>query len=214
LLNGQSRMIAQFDLLRISEQLFWLASPVECAQALADNLEKLHFAEELEIRKSSQTASAVQGRGERGKIFSWTDGETRRWPSGAAGFDFQVSSAPFHPDWEFSRIGAGLPWPVLDWDNNTPALEAGQLFAIDRDKGCYPGQEVVELSLNVGHPVRVMLSVEGDKPLVSGEKIALLPTGEGVVCSVASHGSIIRAFVRVPWNARESAPANFRKIRG
>lgn len=214
LLNGQSRMIAQFDLLRVSEELFWLVSPEECAAALAENLEKLHFAEELEILSSGRAVSLVKGAGERGKIFTWTgDGEEKHWPSGVPGFDYRTASAALDPDWNFARIGAGVPWPALDWDETTPALEAGMLLAIDREKGCYPGQEVVELSLNVGHPVRVLLAVEGDQPLVSGEKIALVPVGEGKICSVAVRGNTTRAFVRVPWNARDSAPANFRKIR-
>ncbi|MGZ3693907.1 MAG: hypothetical protein ACXWQO_06875 [Bdellovibrionota bacterium] len=214
LLNGQSRMIAQFDLLRKSNLLFWLVSPEECAGALAENLERLHFSEELEIRATANQVSVFAGAGERGRVFSWTSsGDDLFWPSGATGFIYRTGSSPFPSDWDFARIGAGIPWPILDWDANTPALEAGQLFAIDREKGCYPGQEVVELSLNVGHPVRVMIAVEGDQPLQSGEKIKLLPQGEGSICSVASRGNTTRAFLRVPWAARGSAPANFRKIR-
>lgn len=216
LLNGQSRMIAQFDLLR-TENSYWLVSPEECAKALADNLERLHFSEELEIRGLPESVSVVKGEGnaERGKIFSWATTEAgKRWPSGAEDFYFQQSSLPMDPEWDYARIGVGLPWPVIDWDETTPVLEAGHLYGIDREKGCYPGQEVVELSLNVGHPVRVLIAVEGESKLVSGEKIALVPQGEGKICSVAVRGNSTRALVRVPWNAREAAPANFRKIRG
>ncbi|MGE3262211.1 MAG: hypothetical protein AB7K68_10570 [Bacteriovoracia bacterium] len=216
LLNGQSRMIAQFDLLR-AENSYWLVAPEECAGALTDNLERLHFSEELEIRSLPESVSVVRGEGnaERGKIFSWATTEAgKRWASGAEDFYFQQSNLAIDPEWDFARIGAGLPWPIKDWDESTPALEASQLHAIDREKGCYPGQEVVELSLNVGHPVRVLIAVEGEAELISGEKIALVPHGEGKVCSVAVRGNITRALVRVPWSARESAPANFRKIRG
>lgn len=216
LLNGQSRMIAQFDLLRMAAEEFWLVSPQECASELAEKLEQLHFSEELEIKGSSETVTVGKDpmNGERGKIFAWEDtGKFLRWPTGAEGFQFETGVHPIDREWEFARIGACLPWPVKDWDANTPALEAGQLFAIDREKGCYPGQEVVERSLNVGHPARVLIAVEGEGALVPGDKVALLPSGEGVVCSVAMQGLACRAFVRVSWNARAGAPAHFRKIR-
>ena len=48
-LSGQSRVVAQFDLLREAADHFRLAVPEECATALAEGLEALHLSEDLTI---------------------------------------------------------------------------------------------------------------------------------------------------------------------
>ena len=212
LLTGQSRVIAQFDLLRVGEREFALFAPVGCAPALADGLEALHFSEELTVELSAEIYSFRRGESpSREGVFRIS--EDGSWPSAVAGFlagrleQGEAAAA----DWEFARIGAGYPWPTHDWDNNTPALEAALLPAIDRHKGCYPGQEVVELSLNVGHPVRLLLPFEGERSLVAGERVKF-EKGEGQVCSVAKMGTKVRALIRLPWAAREMAPEGFQRL--
>jgi folate-binding Fe-S cluster repair protein YgfZ len=208
LLTGQSRMIAQFDLLRLGEAEFLLAAPAECAGALKAGLEKLHFAEDLEILPASGVLSVVPGGGSREGGF--VAGEA--WPSPVPGFSFTLAPSAGSPSgFEFARLGALYPWPGKDWDSNTPALEAGALFAIDRFKGCYPGQEVVELSLNVGHPPRVLVGMEGPR-LLSGA-VELEGGGQGQVTSAAGEGGVFRALVRVPWAKREQVVAGFHPLR-
>lgn len=211
LLNGQSRMIAQFDLLRLEADLFLLAAPESCAEALASGLEALHFSEALEISLTNRVAFARRESSKREASFPIENrSEELSWPSAVPGFQFSTAASSAEP-WDFERIGASVPWAPLDWDASTPALEAGMLPWIDREKGCYPGQEVVELSLNVGHPVRLLLAVEGPGEISAGSTI---PWGEGEVkvCSAATKGGYTRMFVRLPWAKREILPAGFRKL--
>ncbi len=100
---------------------------------------------------------------------------------------------------------------MKDWDGQTPALEAGMLPWIDRHKGCYPGQEVVELSLNVGNPARALVVWEKEGAIATG-KIALPEGGEALITSVASRGNHSVCLARVPWKKQEIPAAGFRKV--
>ncbi len=210
LLTGQSRMIAQFDLLCADEKEFLLVSPESCFAALLEGLERLHFAEEISLQAGAYAGVRVVANSDpRDPIFSFCE---KKWPAPVPGYECFLSETPvpFPAAWNFDRIGAGVPWPPLDWDCATPALEAGVLPWIDRHKGCYPGQEVVELSLNVGHPARVLVAWEGKAALSPGEKISLPEGGEGLVASSAEWEGNTRALVRVPWAKRGTPAAGFR----
>jgi folate-binding protein YgfZ len=137
-----------------------------------------------------------------------------RWPAAVPGYAlrFSAQAAPWPEAYDFDRIGASVPSPA-DWDSATPALEAGMLPWIDRAKGCYPGQEVVERSLNVGHPARVLVAVEGRAPLAPKETVPLEGGGEGLVTSAAAKGGVTRAMLRLPWAKREAIPAGFRALK-
>lgn len=204
LLNGQSRVLAQFDLLRTADG-YRLAAPVECAGSLAEDLEALHFAEDLTITLTDSYAVAeAQAVATRGDVFAFAE----TWPSPVPGFLFRASPAPgaAPAGWDFARIGALVPWPGTEWKRGeNPALEAGMLPWIDRFKGCYPGQEVVELSLNVGHPVRVLVAVEGERA----------PAWEGVtVTSAAAAPGVWRGIVRLAWAKRENLPSGISRLAG
>lgn len=208
LLNGQSRMLAQFDLIRLTETKVLLAAPEPCVLALRINLESLHFAEDLQFDlPDGFLTEEFTHEPARGQVFlTHQDGS---WPSFVPGYRRRISEelAPLPESFHFDRIGAGLPWPHEDWSENTPALEAGTLPWIDRDKGCYPGQEVVERSINVGHPARVMQAAEGPEP--PGEKVKYAAGAEGPVLSRATKGALTRIMVRAPWPQRQNPPEGF-----
>jgi folate-binding protein YgfZ len=218
LLNGQSRMIAQFDLLRMEKELYWLAAPEACVAALAAELERLHFSEDLAVTVTERRAGAKGKEGvarrENGSfVFHW-EGSEVAWPSPVPGFLFSTAVRGFPEGWDFARIGELVPWPPADWNATTPALEAGVLPWIDRDKGCYPGQEVVERSLNVGHPARVLVAWEGVRDLHAGENVTLAdPATFGTVTSAAEQNGKVRALVRVPWGQREFLPPGWVRVR-
>jgi folate-binding Fe-S cluster repair protein YgfZ len=199
LLNGQSRVLAQFDLLRVEQDRFLLAVPRECTEALMNGLEALHFSENLTMKLLSEEAHAVARPGSaRAEPFAASEQE---WPSPVPGFLFTRGKGEIPAGFEFARVGALIPWPMKEWGAGgvTPALEAGMLPWIDRHKGCYPGQEVVELSLNVGHPVRVLASFEG-----RGEV-------EGAT-SVSEENGTLRAIARLPWAKKDQVPPGFSRL--
>jgi folate-binding Fe-S cluster repair protein YgfZ len=212
LLDGQSRMIAQFDLLRSDASRYLLAAPSACANSLAEGLEAAHFSENLEISLLPLMAGArfrVDATRSKAENFSFQMNDDEiRWPAAVPGYEFSTVVSGFPPAWEFDRIGALVPWPAQEWDFATKALEAGMLPWIARNKGCYPGQEVVELSLNVGHPVRILLAVASREQIQAGSN---LPWGDASaqVTSAAENNGECRALVRLPWSKREFLPPGF-----
>jgi len=207
LLNGQSRMIAQFDLLRTGPETYLAVSPPECFAALCLGLEALLFAEAVEMAPVLIPVGVFPlGRFKaREKTFRLEGSfPSLVWPASVPGYAHMLGAGgPDLPEtFAFDRIGAGVPWPGADWDETTPALEAGVLPWIDRHKGCYPGQEVVERSLNVGHPARVLMAIEGEKMPENLSPARLT--------SMAHQDGVVRAMLRAPWNQRENAPAGFR----
>lgn len=211
LLTGRSLMRAQFDLLRLAPDRFFLVAPDSCAAPLAEGLEALQFSENLEIRLTGLAAgvakSGAKAREQESPFSVNGEGEELRWPAPVAGYEFVCGSGAspegeWPASWEFDRIAALLPWS-RDWAESTPALEAGMLPFIDRHKGCYPGQEVVELSLNVGHPARVLISVECAEPF---KETMSWNGAEARVTSSASQGGRHVALLRVPWAGKDFLP--------
>ncbi|RZA06907.1 MAG: hypothetical protein EOP11_09140 [Proteobacteria bacterium] len=203
-------MVAQFDLLRLEPEVFLLVTPPACFVALIQGLENLLFAEDVKIEPVPVPVGTfpVSRRSLREPFFK-VEGKFPAivWPSPVPGYAQMSGSGAEAPEsFDFDRIGAGIPWPGLDWEEATPALEAGVLPWIDRNKGCYPGQEVVELSLNVGHPARVLIALEGER---RPENL-----GAAKLLSLSHHEGIVRAFVRVPWNQRATPPAGFQILHG
>jgi folate-binding Fe-S cluster repair protein YgfZ len=213
LLTGQSKMIAQFELLKVAGDHFLLASPEACTQGLRSGLEALHFSESLEILPLERALGIRECSGasrKEGEAFPFfQNGGELTWNSAVPGFGFATGTEGIPEAFHFGRIAALYPW-TSDWTEATPALEAGTLPMIDRFKGCYPGQEVVELSLNVGHPVRVLIAVESAAPI--GELLdwngAQVP-----VTSRAEREGTHRALARVPWNKKDFLPAGFTRLK-
>jgi|GEM_PF-2624269 len=213
LLTGQSKMIAQFELLKLAGDRFLLASPAACTDALRNGLEALHFSESLDFFPLDRTLGLRPCSGAQrveGESFGfYRQGEELSWNCAVPGFSFATGTEGIPAEFHFARIGALYPW-TSDWTDATPALEAGMLPMIDRFKGCYPGQEVVELSLNVGHPVRVLVAVECGAAI--GEKLDWNGT-EVPATSRAEREGKHRALVRVPWKLKDFLPAGFTRLK-
>ena len=211
LLDGKSKVQAQFDLLRLGADQFYLVSSEFCYQRLAEGLERLHFSESLEIAPTEERFVPVASgeKQERPRIFPV---EKETWPALVPGYRWERGEGEYSHTWNFDRIGALVPCARSDWTPETPALEAGLLPSIDRHKGCYPGQEVVELSINVGHPVRVLVAYEGAE--APGEKIPFEGGGEAVVTSSSEKGGVFRVLARVPWAKKDLSPPGWKRLKG
>ena len=210
LLTGQGKIMAQFDLLRMSADQFLLASPVSCHAKLYEALDSLLFSESLTLTKFDQVYGISTGAS---TDPSHAEGvfPNIKWPLAVPGF-WGTPQISVPDEWDFHRIGAFYPWPKLDWTENTMALEAGMLTWIDRNKGCYPGQEVVEKSINLGHPPRVLVAMEGKARVQTGE--VDLNDSKVRITSIASRNGIYRAMVSMPWKLKDSVLPGFEKIAG
>ncbi|MEE8331689.1 MAG: glycine cleavage T C-terminal barrel domain-containing protein [Acidimicrobiia bacterium] len=89
---------------------------------------------------------------------------------------------------EALRIEAGEPRMGIDVDESTIPQESGLVAAaVDFDKGCYLGQELVARIDSRGHVNRrlALVVVGGDSPLPVGATVVADGTEAGVVTSVA-----------------------------
>ncbi len=74
---------------------------------------------------------------------------------------------------EMLRVEAGVGRWGRELDEQTFPLDAGLREAIDTDKGCYPGQEVLARTINLGHPARrlVRLTAAGEVEIPAGAPV-------------------------------------------
>lgn len=90
--------------------------------------------------------------------------------------------------WETLRILRLVPVYGADFDETSTPLDAGLLHGLDRDKGCYPGQEAMARTLNLGHPARAVVQVRIDSGTpTAGTRCSLTTrngTGAGALTSV------------------------------
>ena len=229
-LTGTSLVIAPAHLLRLSSEEFFLISEDAAAMArLEAHLEAMHFSEALE-REVGISAGAFLFSVDQidvGRSLKGAAGETiffpmeivegaLVWEMGLSGFGLRMSLPPsggadlFSRQnetgfYESMRIAAKIPRFEREWREGSRALDVGFLPWIQRTKGCYPGQEVVEKSLNLGHPAKALVRV---RKLGGGsEKIPLPLTverdgaGAGELTSLSPEGlglAVVKWDSRVP----------------
>ena len=115
----------------------------------------------------------------------------------AAGFDPQAEASPDADyaqqrrqglrgrpiGWEAyntARIEAGTPIFHIDFGQDSLPAETGVIDeAVDFEKGCYIGQEIVARIRNLGHPKRILVGVkfEGDALPVAGTQVVAPQAG-------------------------------------
>lgn len=226
LLTGTGRLIAAFVLLQESAEHFSLVAEQPVITALSEALGKLHFAENLEMNVTTGWGYESFGPAELWySIWPAADHELEReafpfhrednelsWPlpiPQATGVFFARGGE--HPElhgpdtgerWENLRIQALVPAFGKEWKADQSALDTGLLPWIHRFKGCYPGQEVVERSLNVGHPARFLVQLRAGMKLEVGDSVAADGKNLGTLSSVAPAGSEWVALASLAWSAR------------
>ena len=115
---------------------------------------------------------------------------------------------PVSPEaFESWRIRSRLPRFPVDVDEDSLPAEAGldEAPIVDRDKGCYLGQESVAKVRNLGHPTRVVVGVEASDPLKAGQEVIGGTRPVGVLTSVDVPGGRRVAMARIRWEARDIA---------
>jgi folate-binding protein YgfZ len=107
------------------------------------------------------------------------------------------------------RIEHGIPRFPIDLDEDSLPAEAGldEAPVVDRDKGCYLGQESVAKVRNLGHPARVVVAVWAERPVSVGRPVLAGSGAVGVLTSVDPAGDGRNAIARIRWDARDSSLA-------
>lgn len=189
------------------------ADGASAAQAAFAALEKLHFRENLTItpRASEWVYLRVLGVDEPpappvapGALEHTTDGEIwfneNRWNLAPYRFDFglvvptarvqpaaeELANAGFEPvaTLEPYRVRAGDPaWPS-ELNPGVMPLEAHLDDAVHENKGCYPGQEVIERVRSMGQPPKLLALIRGEGELPPGQ--APIMNGDQSVGSLTS----------------------------
>jgi folate-binding protein YgfZ len=103
------------------------------------------------------------------------------------------------------RIRHGLARFPVDLDADSLPAEAGLDVepVIDRNKGCYLGQESVARVRNLGHPPRLVVGVRTEGPVRPGTPVRSRGDRVGSVTSVEPRGGS-SAMVRIRWDARDT----------
>lgn len=105
---------------------------------------------------------------------------------------------------ETLRVEAGIPLFGREMDSTTIPLEVGLKNALDYNKGCYPGQEVIARITNLGHPAKqlVGLRLMGESPAADGAPLLFGDVECGKITtsvySPAIHAPVALAVVNWP----------------
>jgi tRNA-modifying protein YgfZ len=124
---------------------------------------------------------------------------------GADGWRLTDQTPPGHvivgeAAFEAWRIRRGIARFPSDLDEASLPAEADldREPVIDRDKGCYLGQEAVAKVRNLGHPPRLVVPATIDGPAAAGDALRSGRDVVGVVTSLEGSSAI----VRIRWAAR------------
>lgn len=86
-----------------------------------------------------------------------------------------------------ARIERGLAWWRIDFGVENIPLEADLMDGIHTNKGCYPGQETIAKTMNLGHPAKRLVGVtwEGSEPIATPAPLKLKDRQVGTLTSFA-----------------------------
>lgn len=160
-LTGKSGVVG-LGFFRSSPGGFQFVLPKSNLAQVIEHLEKYHFSEDLRFADVSASYLVAGVLGEASlppQAEDWKDPwiPGLRWRLLPANAPFKASLEPALYD--FLRISCGMPRVGIDIDSTVMVLEANLALAVDRNKGCYPGQEVVERIFTYGQVNRKLLPV-------------------------------------------------------
>lgn len=116
-------------------------------------------------------------------------------PAVAAPFPASAEIREDEEFWETLRVLSATPAWGKEWqsDGKAKALDVGYLAWLDRNKGCYPGQEAVEKALNLGHPARALVRFE----FAADDRLTIASFAGGPLLMVDSAGHAAGAVTSV-----------------
>ena len=192
LLGPTGRIRADLVVHRVPGGFLLLQSPGQ-PRPIDELLERYILSSDVSLRRS-EAVPAVRPAGSG----AWTVSSQRS------------DGVPVSPEaFESWRIRSRLPRFPVDLDEDSLPAEAGLDVApiVDRDKGCYLGQESVAKIRNLGHPTRVVVGVEGSETLAEGQEVVGGAGPVGMLTSVDVLGGQRVALARIRWEARDTVLA-------
>lgn len=158
-LNGQAKLISLFTVWQKENKNYFFIEKV-MFQKTKEYLEQMHFAENLKIETEKYFCIEVRGKNQ--DFPSEISVEAYNW--GVLGkyyFDsakFEVKSI-LEKDFHAIRAQFGYPRPLQDFTEDHILIEGPFDNFVDRNKGCYPGQEVIEKIYTYGRVARKIKKV-------------------------------------------------------
>lgn len=164
-LEPKGKIVAAFELWRLpgAAPRFWAEVPSTLgvsAGALLDVLEKFHFGEAIEFKELPVKGEWFTRRMDsRGDIWlrhpDWCMGA--EWWTWVAPAGEHLERGPHDgtlsdSEWTRRRIQAASCWPGPEVSSDRTPLELGLDAGVADQKGCYPGQEVIEMTRTRGSP--------------------------------------------------------------
>jgi tRNA-modifying protein YgfZ len=213
-LNGNGTVVGLFLMWKTPDSISLLPEP-QSASVILQHLHKMHFAENLELHEEKADWLEIRGRKAREflkKELSVEPEPKLNWPRmaltekstvlpaepwGSPGWliktDTMLAGLPIlsEEEYYFERALNLFPRDQIDVSENNIILEAGLLDYVHRDKGCYPGQEVVERIFTYGNVAKKLVLLEGHaRELERGSE---LYTNEKKIGNVTSRHSVSKS---------------------
>ena len=210
-LKASGKLIAYFHIYGLDETTFALVTPQSCINELYATLDRLVFAEKLTFTKDDQTSllmvvdsssEALFGlealRHQEQKLGSCTlrvgaldHHRFQVWikAEDSAQVEATLQQAGIQEmeptEYAAFRIQQGLPEWEQELDPTVIPVGLRLEQALDPDKGCYTGQEIVSKMSFVGHPPHILLGLKVQGTPAVGSKALKGETIVGTVTSAA-----------------------------
>jgi folate-binding protein YgfZ len=211
LLKASGKLIAYFHIYGLDETTFALVTPQSCMDELYATLDRLVFTEELTFTKDEQTSLLMVVDSSPEALFGLEVLQHQEQELGSC--TVQVGALGHHrfqvwikaedlPEVESTlqqagiqemepakyaafRIQQGLPEWEQELDPTVIPVGLRLEQALDPDKGCYTGQEIVSKMTFVGHPPHLLLGLKVQGTPAVGSKAFKGETIVGTVTSAA-----------------------------
>jgi folate-binding protein YgfZ len=211
LLKASGKLIAYFHIYGLDESTFALVTPQSCIDELYATLDRLVFSEKLAFTRDDQTSLLMVVDSSPETLFNLADqqhqeqelgrGTVRVGALGHHRFQVWVKTEDL-PEVESTlqqagiqemksveyatfRIQQGLPEWEQELDPTVIPVGLRLDQALDPDKGCYTGQEIVSKMSFVGHPPHVLLGLKVQGTPIVGSKALKGETIVGTITSAA-----------------------------
>jgi folate-binding protein YgfZ len=167
-LNGQAKLISIFDCWKTASGSFSFFIEPSMFEDAWTYLEQMHFSENFEMKKTEKYCLEFRNSQEKEEntieAYNWGfAGKYLFTEHPVDELQFLEHKQLLEKDYDALRAQWGYPKPLVDLTRDHLFIEAPLEDLIDRNKGCYPGQEVIEKVFTYGRLPRKILPVQFSK---------------------------------------------------